>query len=468
MQVLETFLFLALISGVSSFLIEKKGLKFIASTLLLCAGISTYFSQNQFYVFGNFSNAYGIEHSIGGISFFLVETIIISGILTIFQTKDNFSLGFVIIAIVSGIFVFITKDIFNFYIFFELFNICLILLFSKTENKIIKKNVLDYLLLSGISAGFIVIGIEIIYIVFKTLNVSLIAELSKNIDINQAKLLKIATVFIVVGSFIKMGIFPFSSWIKKIYTSVPNYLLVFYGTIASQMAIYIVLFFFYIVLKNAYLIEFARNIITPFAVFGMILFSFLATKERDLRIVMAYSTIAQIGYICVALLTPNAQTISGALFNIIHNFIIKFGLFVLIFYLGKDKNYNISILSKIGKNYTITIPMAIVIASLIGVPLTSGFVVKYEIFQGLIQEKQIFSLIGLIISSIFAIIYCWKMIVSIFFEKSEERVDISYIPQTIIIIVAFVTIFFGFASEIFIDKIQIIAISYLQSLNFII
>ena len=133
--------------------------------------------------------------------------------------RTKYTIGFLSIAIVSALIITITKDVFNFYILFELLNICICLIFANTHINSNKKNTLEYLLLGGVAAVFLVLAIEIIYIIFGSLNITAISHYGKIITANEIVLLKIATMFIILTSFLKLGVFPFTTWVRKIYTT---------------------------------------------------------------------------------------------------------------------------------------------------------------------------------------------------------------------------------------------------------
>jgi multicomponent Na+:H+ antiporter subunit D len=211
--------------------------------------------------------------------------------------------------------------------------------------------VLEYLLLGGIASVFIVLAIEIIYVIFGSLNITTIQLNTIILAGNHLILMKISTLFLIIAAFIKLGIFPFNVWVKKIYTTVPNFFLPFYGAIASSLMLYLVIFFLYRAIGSYDILLFTSKIITPFCLATVVIFSIIALREKDLRTIFAYSTLAQSAYVLIAITTPNVSAISGGILHIIHNMVCKFGIFVIICQIYHTaKSYNIATISHIARN----------------------------------------------------------------------------------------------------------------------
>ena len=446
----------------------------LATVFSLCAIIfGMFYFQGGSFVFGGFDCTVGIEHGIDGISLIIAFFLCVCGVYTLLFTTLNeshtvrtkYTIGFLSIAIVSALIITITKDVFNFYIFFELLNICICLIFANTHINSNKKNTLEYLLLGGVAAVFLVLAIEIIYIIFGSLNITAISHYGKIITANEIVLLKIATMFIILTSFLKLGVFPFTTWVRKIYTTCPNHLLTFYGPVVSATSVYLVIFFLYKVLHNYELIQFASQIITPFCLAGVVIFSIAAIKEKDMRVIMGYSTLAQIGYIYVCLVIPNVNTLTGGVLHLMHNVIAKFGMFVIIgaVYL-RAKSYHITVMSGLGKNIPLGIAFCILAASLVGLPGTSGFVSKFYMFQGLVEEGRFVTIGVFVVGSVINILYMWNIVSLMYFPQDEEKKDVSIarFPQVVACGVAVVIVLFGFTTNFTLAKSRSIATEFLQ------
>ncbi len=496
MQTLEILILSLLFCGTLPIILPRvKAIRINAVgtvSILLLILLYTQVNLNYFtsFVFGNFTQAMGIEHGFDSISFFMLSLIAGIGMFTSYSTLRHiesiytkYTSCFVTIAIASSLILSISRDIFNFYIFFELCNICFYLILSSTPNVQKKKFVLEYLLLGGVASVFIVLAIEIIYVVFGSLNVTTIQLNPIVLAGNHLTLMKISTLFLIVSAFIKLGIFPFNIWVKKIYTTVPNFFLPFYGSIASSLMLYLVIFFLYRVIGSYDIILFTSKIITPFCLATVVIFSIIAIKEKDLRTIFAYSTLAQSAYVLVAITTPNVSAISGGILHIVHNIVCKFGLFVIICQVYHTaKTYNISTISHIAKNKIMAICFCILCAGLIGLPLTSGFVTKFYMIQGLIEEKR-FAVVGFfIVGSILSIVYFWKIIQQIYFTKQHSHsktsshapqasintqvaIKFSTTSEVAVIISAVICVFFGIFTHFTLAKSQILATIFLQNLS---
>ncbi len=442
--------------------------------LLTISAFVVYFNVGDpHFVLGNFHKTIGIEHSFTDVSRIMATIIIISGIYTLLvllrrnSTRLKYSIGFTSIVIVCGLILVMTGDFFNFYVFLELMTICICLVFANTDSTHNKKCTLEYLLIGGVGAIFLVLAIEIIYIIFNTLNISIIAEYSDSFNVSEDSLLKVVVSLIILTSFLKIGIFPFTSWVRKIYTVCPRYFLPFYGSVISNIAIYTLLFFLYGALHRYSLIIFASHIITPFCVMGILLFSVTAIKERDLRVMMAYSTLAQVGYIYISLVTPNIHSIAGGIIHMMHNSLVKFGIFVFIVQLyNLRKSYSVSAIKGVGSNTLVGIAFCILAASLIGIPGTSGFISKFYMVQGLVESGKFFVLAIFTVGTVLNMVYIWRIISAMYFEKHpDSEVVFPALSQILIMIPAVVVVIFGVVTNYTLEIPQQIATNFLQSLN---
>jgi formate hydrogenlyase subunit 3/multisubunit Na+/H+ antiporter MnhD subunit len=285
--------------------------------------------------------------------------------------------------------------------------------------------------------------------------------------------MKIATIFLIIAAFIKLGIFPFNIWVRKIYTTVPNFFLPFYGSIASSLMLYFVIFLFYYVIRSFDIILFVSKIITPFCLATIGIFSILALKEKDLRTIFAYSTLVQSSYVLLAITTPNVASISGGILHIIHNMVCKFGLFVIICQIySTAKSYNISTIKHLTNNKIIALCFCVLSAGLVGFPLTSGFITKFYMFQGLIEEGRFVVMAFLLFGSILSILYFWKIIQQTLFIKPQHLTNQNHITlqfstasNVAIIISTIICIFFGIFTHFTLAKSQTLATIFLQKLS---
>jgi multicomponent Na+:H+ antiporter subunit D len=479
MQILTIAVLMLLFSGVFSVIFQRK-MAFRVNSVISCALLLFIFgyinSHNligESFVFGNFAKEIGIEYKFTRISQLFISTITVVGfyvlilsVRNITQIHTKYLASFTTTAIICSILLSLTNDIFNFYVFFELFSICIYLIFSNTRDIKMKKQTLDYLLLGSVASVFFVLGIEILYIVYNSLNADIIAHTTIALTEKQTIVLKIAVVFIVIASMLKIGVFPFSSWVRNIYTVCPNFCMPFYGTVASMLSIYLVMFFVYRVIGSYAMVQFVSNMVTPFCVITILIFSVLAIKEKDVRVIFGYSTIVQISYIYICITSGNANAIAGGILHIIHNAIVKFGLFCILTQVFKGaKIYTISAMNGLGKNLLLSIPFCILAAGLIGIPATSGFVSKFYMLTGLLEEKKFYIFSVFILGTVLNILYIWPIISAMFFEKPAFKVQTSGITASGIIIAATLCLLFGIFQNFTVGNAQFIATEFLANLK---
>jgi formate hydrogenlyase subunit 3/multisubunit Na+/H+ antiporter MnhD subunit len=346
-----------------------------------------------------------------------------------------------------------------------MYAICLYLLFAMNLDSQKRTDVLDYILFGGVASVFIVLAIEILYIMNHTLNISTIVKIG---DGGNVVLYNIAMLFVIMAVFIKVGIFPFNGWVAKVYGFCPNFLLPLYGSLTMTFGVYLLIFFQYYVIKTYDSILFASNVVTPFCIGTMVMFSLLAIKEKDMKMIFAYSTLVQASYAIICISTPNVSAVSGGILHIVHNVICKFGMFAIISQIyNSKKSYNVSVINGLfASNKIVATCFCIFIFSMIGFPFTSGFITKFYMFQGLIEEKRFYVLAFFVIGTILSLIYLWKIIQLIFFGTLNGNfIKFNNIQTLIISSTALISILFGIFPKFTLEKSQTLVIMFLQNLS---
>lgn len=479
MQIVIILVLLLLFSGVFSVIFQRK-LAFYVNSIIAGAILLFLFGYinardliGQTMVFGNFAKEVGIEYRFTHISQLFISLITVIGfyvsvlsVRNVRQMHTKYLASFTTTSIACAILISMTGDIFNFYVFFELFSICTYLIFSNTRDLQKKRQTLEYLLLGSVASVFLVFGIEIIYIVFNSLNVTTISQTQIILTGDKMVLVKIAMVFILTASFLKLGIFPFSAWVRNIYTTCPNFFMPLYGSVAGMISVYMVIFFMYGIIGNYEIVQFVSNIVTPFCLATIVIFSALAVKEKDVRVILGYSTVAQISYIYICITTPNASAISGGILHIIHNVIVKFGMFFIMTQVFKgSRSCTVNSMNGLGKNFLLSVPFCIMAAGLIGIPGTSGFISKFYMMQGLLQEKRFITFTIFICGAVLNIVYFWQIISAMYFEKPAFKVKTSAITASGIILATVACVLFGIFPALTLEHSQFIATEILATLK---
>lgn len=306
----------------------------------------------------------------------------------------------------------ITGDIFNLYVFLEISSIATYALIASARRPRSYVASFNYLVLGSIAAGFILLGIGNLYVATGTLNM---ADLAVLLPASYGlATVHTAFLFLLIGFSIKVAFFPLHLWLPDAYTEAPSAVTVLISTVMAKVSVYALFRIVFTVFTTAYVID-------TFPVTGFILFiatvaviagAILAIAQNDLKRMLAYSSISQIGYIMFALGVANQIALEGGLLHILGHAVMKGCLFMvaglIIYRMGTSR---FSDLKGIAKTMPISCAaFALAGASMIGIPPTIGFASKYYLVLGALEAGQWIYAAVFLLGSLLAAGYIWRFI----------------------------------------------------------
>lgn len=286
-----------------------------------------------------------------------------------------------------------------------------------------------------------------------TLNMADLAE--RIADQSDSRTVRAAFAFIVVGVGLKVAIYPLHLWLPNAYTFAPSAITAFLAGTATKVAIYVLLRFMFSVFQPGFIsqVPTLEVIILPFALVAMFAASFTAIFQRDLKRMLAYSSIAQIGYMLLGIAFFSQAGLMATMIQLFNHGITKAALFmgVGIFVLRSGGSFYYH-LNGLGKNMPWT-SAAMVIAgmSLIGIPGTAGFISKWLLVQAALEAGWWPIAVLIVASSLLAVIYVWRMIETLYLTEPSQEVTAREAPLSMLIplwIMALACIYFGLDSDL--------------------
>ena len=407
------------------------------------------------YEFGNWQPPWGIAFKIDGIniglqiifsSFVLITTFYSRKIfLSEIHPEDSgkaYSLWLLAVGSLNGII--LTNDIFNLFVFLEisaLSSISLIALGAGMNRKALLA-AFNYLIIGAIGATFYVIGVGFAYSMTGTLNMSdLVIQLSQYSTGQLAIFAGMS--FMLIGLMVKSAVFPLHLWLPPAYTYAPSAVSTLFAALATKAILYFFVRLIYEVFTfyDHYLIIFLDYVLMPLSVTAIFVGTIIAIYQDDIKKLLAYSSIAQIGYITLAFSMNDQSGIAAGFIHIFNHALIKGGLFMAIGYFAfsSQDRVTLSSINGYGQKYPITsFALLICGVSLIGIPLTNGFVSKLYLFQALYYNHMFITIALIAISSALAVIYFWKIVESLWFSSIKTEAvsedPAIYIPLWIVAI----------------------------------
>lgn len=326
---------------------------------------------------------------------------------------------------------FLTGDIFNLYVWFEVMLVASFVLIVLGNSKKQLEGAVKYVTLSFISSGFLLTGSAILYKLTGTLNM---ADLSVAIaqHPNQG-LITVSAVFFLVGFGIKAALFPFFSWLPASYPTPPISVVGLMAGLLTKVGVYALLRFF--TLLFAYDLPTTHSVLLLLAGLTMFFGVLGAIAQRDFKKILSFHIVSQIGYMVMGLALFTPLAIAGSIFYIMHHILVKTNLF-LISGIVKVTNGYYS-LSKLGGVYDrypyITVLFAISAFSLAGIPPLSGFWGKFVLAKAGLEANAYFIVAVSLLVGLLTLFSMSKIWVSVFWSATPEpqKDDLQYDSRTL-------------------------------------
>ncbi|MGA7489388.1 MAG: monovalent cation/H+ antiporter subunit D family protein [Xanthobacteraceae bacterium] len=349
----------------------------------------------------------------------------------------------------------ITGDAFNAFVFLEISSLSTYVLIALGQDRRALLAAFQYLIMGTVGATFYVIGVGLLYLLTGSLNMADIAARLGPAWADQSRAVLAALAFVSVGVCLKLALFPLHAWLPNAYTYAPSWTTAFLSASATKVAIYLLIRFYFSIFGVA--IDFhalpVAKIIIVLSVAAMFVASFVAVFESNLKRMLAYSSVAQIGYITLGVGLANQAGLTGGLVHVANHAIMKAALFLAvgaIFY--RARTVELQQLAGIGRKMPLTVAAFTVAGfGLVGTPGTVGFISKWYLAVGALDNGW-WALVFLIVaSSLIALVYVGRVLeVAWLRAPSKEIADASDPPPSMllpIVALAAATIYFGIDTE---------------------
>lgn len=342
----------------------------------------------------------------------------------------------------------ITHDIFNIYVFLEIASLATYALIALGKSKKAAVAAFEYLILGSIGATFFLIGIGFIYIATGTLNLTDIGAIIRPMGTSPLVLAGLG--FIVMGLLLKAALFPLHYWLVQSYTYAPTVFAAFFSATATKVSIYLLMRIVFGLFGWSLL---PSTVVMILAAGAIILGSIAALREHDMKRMLAYSSIAQIGYMVFALSLGSSAGLAAALLHLLLHAPAKAGLFLCVAAVERQRGgSSLAHFKGLGKAMPM-MAIAFVICgfSLIGIPLTAGFLSKWLLLSSMMQAGQWAGLALILVSSLFVVIYVGKVLEAMFYQKETESTvhkgEAAWPLIVPLVLLAAACIYFGLFSE---------------------
>lgn len=349
------------------------------------------------------------------------------------ERPDSYVLFYTVyLLLISGLLgIVTTADLFNLYVFLEITSIASYALVSLGSGSAIV-SAFRYVILGTIGAAFYLLSVGYFYSVTGSLNMEDLARILPELYSSSA--VRVGFAFLFVGMAIKMALFPMHSWLPGAYATAPSAVSALISSTTSKVAAYILLRISFFVFEPQFFVQLfpVATLLTWMGAVAMVLGSILAISQSNLKRMLAYSSVAQIGYIVLGLGLANEMGLTGSLLHLVNHALAKGGLFLVvgvIFY--RTGLREIQQLRNLARRMPWTAAtFTLAAGSIIGIPPFGGFFSKLYLILGAINSGQ-WGLIGaVLLSSLLALFYFSNVIRYLYLsptssedDSHEERLD---------------------------------------------
>lgn len=320
----------------------------------------------------------------------------------------------------------LTADVFNLFVFLEISSLSSYLLVSQGRDRAALLAAFRYLVMGTIGATFLLVGIGLLYAMTGTLNMP---DLAQRIpEVQNSRAVHTAFAFIVVGLGIKLAVFPLHQWLPDAYAQAPAAVSAFLAATATKVALYVLARFLFTVFgaEFSFGVLPLKQILLPLAVAGVLVGSVLAILQSDIKRMLAYSSIAQIGYMVLGLGLASAAGISAATLHLFNHALMKAALFMAVgCVVWQSGVTRIEQYAGLGRRMPWTMAGFVLAGlSLVGVPLTVGFISKWYLFVAAIAQQAWLLVAVLVAGSLLALVYIGRVVeVAYFRAGADDRVQ---------------------------------------------
>ena len=281
---------------------------------------------------------------------------------------------------------------------------------------------IKYLVLAASSAAFMLFGIALVYAALGTMNFAQIARLVAAHSSLDLTLLLPGAAMILTGIGFKLALVPFHMWTPDVYQGAPAPVTAFVATVSKGGMFALLLRYF----NQSALDHFAPLLVvlTIIAIASMLAGNLLALMQNNVKRILAYSSIAHMGYVLVALVVGGAMGASAVIFYLIAYFVMTLGAFAVVTVLSlqdRDADQIEDYRGLFWRRPMLALVFTAMLLSLAGIPMTAGFLGKFYIIAAGAAVGSWALILILVISSTIGLFYYLRVVVALYQQPGEAQ-----------------------------------------------
>lgn len=417
------------------------------------------------YEIGNWAVPWGIEYRVDVLNAFVL--VLVSGISAMVTSyarqsiereigEDKIDLFYTayLLNLTGLLGITVTGDAFNVFVFLEISSLSSYAIIAMGADRRALTAAYQYLVMGTIGATFILIGIGLMYMMTGTLNM---ADLAQRLPaVHDKNTVRAAFAFLTVGISLKIALFPLHLWLPNAYAYAPSVVSAFLAATATKVALYVLLRFFFTVFGAGFSFGAMRLdlVLLPLSVLAIFAASIVAIFQENVKRMLAYSSIAQIGYMTLGVSLATATGLTAGILHIFNHALMKGALFLalgcIMYRIGGT---HIDHLAGLGRIMPWTMAAFVIGGlSLIGIPLTVGFISKWYLIAGALERGWWPVALLVLLGSLLAAVYIWRVVEAAYFQppggdaKALGEAPLSLLVPTWVLVLA--NLYFGIATTL--------------------
>ena len=398
------------------------------------------------YELGGWAAPYGIEYVVDPVNAWVVVIVALIGALVAPYarvsvereiTEDRIPLFYAafILCLTGLLGIAVTGDVFNVFVFLEISSLSAYALIALGSDRRALTASFQYLIMGSVGATFIVIGIGLMYVMTGTLNMADLAD--RLPEVSGTRTIPVAFTFLTVGITLKLALFPLHLWLPNAYTYAPSAVTAFIASTATKVAVYLLLRFFFTIFGATFSFDVMQldRILMPLALIAIVTMSLVAIYQENVKRLLAYSSVAQIGYMVLGISFASVLGLTAGILHLFNHALMKGALFMsmgcVMYRVGSVR---LERMNGLGRAMPWTMAAFVVGGlSLIGVPFTVGFISKWYLVQAAL-EQGMWPVAGVVLlGSLLALMYVWKVVEVAYFREADPELGISEAPLSLLV-----------------------------------
>jgi len=312
---------------------------------------------------------------------------------------------------------FLTGDIFNLYVWFEIIIISSFVLITIGGEKAQLEGAVKYFTLNFLASMIFLTAIAVLYGLTGSLNMADLAN--KVAAVENRALVEITAILFLIGFGIKSALFPLYFWLPASYHTPPSAVSAIFGGLLTKVGVYALIRVFTLIFVGDVFLD---QILLVLAIFTLFSGALGALVQNNIRKVFSYLIICHIGYMIIGLGMFTEVAIAGTIFYLVHDIVVKTNLFMISGLIYRIKGSNsMRALGGFYANYPmLSLLMFIPLFSLVGIPPLSGFWPKISLITASFDSESYWSLAAIIFASFITLVVIAKLWAEVFWKDATE------------------------------------------------